>query len=94
MAKEFKIGDIVFVSNPDIEYEEEWCRREHNEFFGKVTEINTYGYEVCVEVTFNEDNWCAWSYHPEELSLAIELKDMTLEEFSNKYGVCVNAVYL
>ena len=92
--KQFKVGDIVFVSNPDTEYEEEWCERWHKEFFGKVTEINTYGDEVCVEVTFNESNMCAWSYHPEELSHANEIKDMTLEEFSNTYGLCVNATYL
>ena len=30
----------------------------------------------------------------EELSLASEIKDMTLEEFSNKYGVQVNGIIL
>ena len=28
-----------------------------------------------------------------EKSLASDVKDMTLEEFSNKYLVCVNATY-
>ena len=91
---EFKIGDIVFVSNPDTEYEAEYGDRYHPCFFGKVTEVETYGNETTVEVTFNYLGNYVWYYSPNELSLASEVKDMTLEEFSNKYLVQVNAVYL
>lgn len=31
-----------------------------------------------------------WSYDASELSLASELKNLMLEEFSNRYGVSVN----
>ena len=90
--KHFEIGDIVFVSNPDIEYEEEYGHRYHKNFFGKVTEIETYTDSIVVSVEFENDN--EWAYNLEELSLANEVKDMTLEEFSNKYLVQVNAEYL
>lgn len=90
--KDFKIGDIVFVSNPDTEYEREWGERYHRDFFGKVTNIETYENEVSVEVEFENGNY--WYYHTEELSHANEIKSMTLEDFSNKFGVCVTAVYL
>ena len=92
--KEFKVGDTVFVSNPDEEYEAEYGHRYHPCFFGKVTEIETYGEEISVEVTFDYFGDYVWYYHPEELSHASEIKDMTLEKFSNTYGVCVNATYL
>ena len=93
--KEFKVGDIVFVSNPDTEYEENWCKREHKNFFGTVTEVTTQVDEVSVNVLF-EDYPChptEWWYHPDELSLASELKDMKLEEFANKYNLIVNATF-
>ena len=46
----------------------------------------------CITIDFgNEDEW---AYNSNELSLASDVKDMTLEEFSNKYLVCVNATYL
>ena len=83
-----KVGDIVWVSNPDVEYEKEYGYRAHAYFFGKVTEISGN----CVNVDFNnQDEWC---YCAEELSLASTLKDMTLEEFSNRFGLAVNGVYL
>ena len=91
--KEFKVGDIVFVSNPDTEYEENECAREHKNFFGTVTEVITCEDKTCVTVLF-DDNMILpteWTYLSEELSLASELKDMTLEEFTNKYNVMVNA---
>ena len=60
----FKVGDIVFVANPDTEYEEEYGIREHRSFFGKVTEVTEYKDETCVEVEFpSTPNGCAmkWS---------------------------------
>lgn len=46
----------------------------------------------CITIDFgNEDEW---AYNSNELSLASDVKDMILEEFSNKYLVCVNATYL
>ena len=92
--KEFKVGDIVFVSNPDEEYEAEFGHRYHPCFFGEVTEVETYDGEIVVTVVFNYFGKYEWYYHPEELSHASEVKDMTLEEFSNKYGVQVNAIIL
>ena len=35
-----------------------------------------------------------WTYNAEELSCASELKNLTLEEFSNCYGVSVLAEYI
>ncbi len=93
----FKVGDIVYVSNPDTEYEEEFGVRTHRSFFGKVTEVTEYENQTVVEVLFSSTpNGCEmeWSYDEKELSLASELKDLTLEEFSNKFGVCVLAEYL
>ena len=93
----FKVGDIVFVSNPDLEYEKEYGIREHKSFFGRIIEVEEYTEEICVTVYFPiTPNGCdmEWSYDAKELSLASELKDMTLEEFSNKYGVSVLAEYL
>lgn len=37
--KNFKVGDVVFVSNPDKEYEKEYGVRVHRNFFGKVIEV-------------------------------------------------------
>ena len=92
--KEFKVGDIVFVSNPDEEYEAEYGHRYHPCFFGKVIDVETYGNEIVVTVEFDYFGKYEWSYNSEELSLASEIKDMTLEEFSNKYGVQVNGIIL
>lgn len=93
----FKIDDIVFVSNPDKAYEEEWGAREHKAFFGRVTEVETFGTETVVTVEFPampNGASAEWSYNEEELSHASELKNMTLEDFSNRYGVSVNAEYV
>lgn len=88
----FNVGDIVFVSSKDIEYEEECGARYHKNFFGKVTEITNYVPEIVVEVDFGDGY--VWSFNDNELSLAKELKNMTLEDFSNKYGVIVNAQFI
>lgn len=88
----FKVGDIVFVSNPDLVYEEEFGARVHENFFGVVTEVNSYDGEIVVGVEF--ENETEWFYDDDELSHSSEIKDMTLEEFSNKFGVAINAVYL
>lgn len=96
-TEKFKPGDIVFESNPDSAYEEEYGVREHGAFFGRVTEVNDYDGETTVEVHFPEmPNGTAmdWSYSAKELSHAGSLKNMTLEDFSNKYGVSVLAEYL
>lgn len=91
----FKVGDVVYVANPDREYESEYCSREHRNFFGIVTEINEYPKGISVGVKFNDylDD-VEWYYSPEELDHASSLKDMTLEEFSNTFGLCVNGTYL
>ena len=90
--KKIKVGDVVFVSNPDQEYEKEYGVRVHLNFFGKVIEVMECKPFDCITVDFgNEDEW---AYNSNELSLASDVKDMTLEEFSNKYLVCVNATYL
>ena len=93
----FKVGDIVYVSNPDKKYEEENGIRKHQSFFGIVTEINEYPNEICVFVKFPATpNGCEteWAYDEDELSSASDLKDLTLEEFSNKFGVIVMAEYI
>lgn len=84
----FKIGDIVYVSNPDLEYEAEYGHRFHNAFFGKVIEVEEYPTQTVVTVDFNDGY--DWAYNEEELEFASTLKDMTLEEFSNTFGVVVN----
>ena len=95
----FKVGDVVYVSNPDAKYEEEYGVRSHSSFFGKVKDVTKYPHEeeFVIEVEFPATpNGCAmeWSYDSKELSLASELKTLTLEEFSNKFGVSVLAEYL
>ena len=93
----FNVGDIVFVSNPNQEYEEEMGVREHKAFFCRITDIEEYGKETVVEVHFpNMPSGPAmdWTYNAEELSCASELKNLTLEEFSNRYGVSVLAEYI
>lgn len=93
----FKEGDIVFVSNPNREYEERMGIRNHRAFFGRVLTVDTYGTETVVDVEFPRtacSEAMEWSYDASELSLASELKNLTLEEFSNRYGVSVNGEYL
>ena len=50
LQKKFEIGDIVFVSNPDLEYEKVDGNRFHTGFFGKVSEVRKHddGDMVCV----------------------------------------------
>lgn len=93
----FKVGDLVYVSNPDTEYEEKYGIRFHKSFFGTVTEVTDYGNEIYVEVKFPATpNGCKieWAYNANELSLAKELKDMTIEKLSNKFNLQVFAEYL
>ena len=64
----FNVGDIVFVSNPNQEYEEEMGVREHKAFFGRITDIEEYGKETVVEVHFpNMPSGPAmdWTYNAE-----------------------------
>lgn len=93
----FKAGDIVFVSDSDKEYEEQMGTRNHDAFFGRVTDVDVYGDEIVVEVTFPRTangEPVTWSYNAKELSYASELKNLTLEEFSNRYGIRVNGEYI
>lgn len=89
----FKVGDLVYVSNPDTEYEKEYGERTHKSFFGTVTDV----IGTCVEVKFPATpNGCEmeWSYDANELSLSKELKDMTIDELSNKFVLQIFAEYL
>lgn len=81
-------GDIVYVSNPDQEYEAEYGERVHRNFFGKVimTELD------CITVDWGNDE--EWSYLPEELSHAKGLQYMTLQDFSNTFGLSVNGTFI
>ena len=97
--KVFKVGDKVFVSNPDIEYEKNEFKREHKSFFGEVTEVESHPGFYSVGVKFPHlpvpgGYEVEWWYRDDELSLASELDNMTLGEFKNKYGVEVFAAYL
>lgn len=95
--KMFKIGDLVYVSNPDTEYENEYVKRTHKSFFGTVTEVEDCGDEIRVDVKFPttpNGSEMEWSYNANELSLAKELKDMTIEELSNKFNLQIFAEYL
>lgn len=92
-----KVGDLVYVSNPDTKYEKEYGVRFHKSFFGTVTEVTDYGNEICVEVKFPATpKGCEmeWTYNANELSLAKELKDMTIEKLSNKFNLQIFAEYL
>lgn len=92
-----KVGDSLYVSNPDTKYEEEYGVRFHKSFFGTVTEVTDYGNEICVEVKFPATpNGCEMeqTYNANELSLAKELKDMTIEKLSNKFNLQIFAEYL
>lgn len=96
-VKMFKVGDLVYVSNSDTEYEKKYGERTHKSFFGTVTDVTEYTDEICVEVKFPATpNGCAmeWSYNANELSLAKEIKDMTIEELSNKFNLQIFAEYL
>lgn len=78
----FKVGDVVFVSNPDKEYEAEDGVRYHSNFFGKVTNVREHedGDMVCVR--FDEGvHQVEWSYNANELALASVLKDLSFEDF-------------
>lgn len=93
----FKAGDLVYVSNSDTEYEKEYGERTHKSFFGTVLEVEEFAKETCVTVVFPATpNGCVmeWSYNANELSLAKELKDMTIEELSNKFGIQIFAEYI
>ncbi|MGN0485531.1 MAG: hypothetical protein ACI4HI_18485 [Lachnospiraceae bacterium] len=93
-SEEFKTGDIVFVSNPDLDYEREYGSREHRSFFGRVTEVSYFESGTVIEVAFPQTpNGAAmeWSYHASELSHANVLNDLTIDEFSKRYGVRVLA---
>lgn len=87
-----KVGDKVFVSNPDLEYEAEYGVRKHHQFFGRVTEIDNATPKPIIGVEFEKGT--EKFYYAEELSLASELKNMTLENFEDKFNVCVNATYV
>ena len=92
-----KVGDSLYISNSDTKYEEEYGVRFHKSFFGTVTEVTDYGNEICVEVKFPATpNGCKieWAYNANELSLAKELKDMTIEKLSNKFNLQIFAEYL
>lgn len=93
----FKVGDLVYVSNPDTKYEEEYGVRYHKSFFGTVTEVTDYGNGIFAEVKFPatpNGYEMEWTYDANELSLAKELKDMTIEKLSNKFKLQVFAEYL
>lgn len=93
----FKVGDLVYVSNPDTEYEKEYGERVHKSFFGTVIDVIEYTDETCVIVKFPRTaNGCTleWVYNANELSHAKELKNMTIEELSNKFNLQIFAEYL
>lgn len=90
----FKVGDLVYVSNPDTEYEKEYGERTHRSFFGTVTDVTEYTDEICVEVKFPatpNGYEMEWTYDANELSLAKKLKDMTIEKLSNKFNLQIFA---
>lgn len=84
----FSVGDIVYVSESNLESEKENGERIHENFFGKVKEV----YDTHIVVDWGNDR--KWIYLAKELSLAKGLRYMTLEDFSNTFGVCVNATFL
>lgn len=91
----FKVGDVVYTPEyPDTKYMEEWdIDRWHKNFFGRVIEVTTYSNgETVIDVDFGSD--CEWAYSENELRPASDLKDMTLEEISNKFGLMINGTYL
>lgn len=91
----FKVGDIVYTPEyPDTKYMEEYgIDRWHRSFFGRITKIKTHSNgEIVIDVDFGDDH--RWAYSENELRIASELKNMTLEDFSNKFGLVINGVYL
>lgn len=72
-------------------------KETHKSFFDIVTEVSECLEGFYVFVKFSEtqnglkEMWC---YKAEELSLAKELKDMTLEEMSNRFKVKILAEHL
>lgn len=91
MLNKFKLHDKVFVSNPDLEYEEKFGHlRYHKSFFGEVTELLTKKGIAYATVKFpRTPNGIEqeWAYTESELSLASDLDNMTLKEIKEKYGV-------
>ena len=82
-----KVGDIVYVSNPDLEYESEFGERKHASFFGIVTGTFRCLGDDCAEVKFpktTKGEEITWAYTVEELSLASDLKNEELEEVSEQ----------
>ena len=94
--KSFVPGDVVYVSNPDKDYEEEYGSREHKSFFGTVMDVILHDSETYVEVNFPTvpNEYTVWCYSAKELSPAAELRNLTLEELENRFGVQVFAKYL
>ena len=94
--KSFVPGDVVYVSNPDKDYEEEYGSREHKSFFGTVIDVILHDSETYVEVNFPTvpNEYTVWCYSAKELSPAAELRNLTLEELENRFGVQVFAKYL
>lgn len=93
----FKVGDIVYTPEyPDTKYKKEHgIDRWHRSFFGRVTEVTTCSNgETVIEVNFDNDYDITWTYLENELRPASDLKDMTLEEISNKFGLMINGTYL
>ena len=94
----FKVGDVVFVSNRDTDYEKKnFIVRDHMSFFGTVTEVEERpGFQtVGVKFPATPNGYeIEWYYLDTELSHIEDIKDMTIEEFCNKYNVSILAEYL
>ena len=59
-----------------------------------IIKVTDYGNGICVEVKFPATpNGCEmeWTYYANELSLANKLKNMTIEELSNKFNLQIFA---
>lgn len=92
----FKVGDIVYTPEyPDTKYMEDYgINRHHTNFFGRVTGVATYlDGETVIVVDFG-NRYEEWAYSENELRPASDLKNMTLEETSNKFGLIINGAYL
>ena len=88
--KSFVPGDVVYVSDPDKEYEKKYGRREHKSFFGTVMNVIMHDSETYVEVNFPT----VPNGNTVELSPAAEIKHLTLEELENRFRIQVFAKYL
>ena len=88
-----KVGDTVYVANPDKEYENKCGVREHKSFFGEVTQITSFQTRNAVKVRFHKTSIFSrkaeWWYGENELALASDLKKLTLEEISSRFGVTI-----